>query len=164
MLINLMPMPKKISLKKSNVDSKMVGKKILYKYEYDPKFGCPRRVPSGVMDMQDYIQQSADDVDFKQIGKMLVDTKANAIDHFTYDGEVFDVTKLPRNIHEYEAQHNKMLQEFDNIDPGVKALFGNDFDQFANAWRSGSLGQILDNYSAAQEAAAKAQEVENNDK
>lgn len=96
------------------------------------------------MDLHDYIQQSADDVDFKSIGKMLVDTRDNVIDHFSLNGEVMDVTKLPRNIHEYEQMHNTMLKEFNNLPAELKVLFQDDFNLFANAWKSGKIGSILD--------------------
>lgn len=121
-------------------------KKPLYKYEFDPAYGCPRRVKSGEMDIQDFIQQSADDVDFKAIGKMLVDTRDNVAGHFNLEGEIMDVTKLPRNIHEYEALHNKMLAEFEGLPAGVKSLFNNDFNLFSSAWKSGTIGSTLDTY------------------
>lgn len=138
MLINLPSMPdqKKSFKKKSLVYPKT---KPLYKYEFNPAYGCPRRVKSGEMDLHDYIQQSADDVDFKSIGKMLVDTRDNVIDHFSLNGEVMDVTKLPRNIHEYEQMHNTMLKEFNNLPAELKVLFQDDFNLFANAWKSGKL-------------------------
>lgn len=162
MLINLLPITQDEKKLIKATCSPGSRKKVLYKYEFDTAYGCPRRVPSGEMDLQDYIQQSADDVDFKAIGKMLVDTRDNVISHFDLNGEVMDVTKMPRSIQEYEAIHNNMLKEFDAIDPGIKSLFGNDFEQFAKAWRNGSLPTILDNYQKAQTTAQQFNESEDN--
>ncbi len=142
-LIGLPKFPKEIKHFCANPGEK---EKITYKYVYDEKYGCPMRVESGKIDILDYIQQSADDVDFKSIGKMLVDTRDNVIDHFQMEGETFDVTRLPRNIHEYEALHNKMLAEFDKLPADMKALFGNDFGQFSKSWQTGTIGSVLDTY------------------
>ena len=119
-------------------------KKPVYKYVFDENYGCPRRVLNGYTDLQDFIQQSADDVDFASIGKMLVDTKNNVLSHFvSKDGEVVDVTGLPRNIHEVNALHNKMKASFDSLPQDVKVMFNNDFDTFRKAYNKGNLAQIL---------------------
>ena len=119
-------------------------KKPVYKYVYDEKYGCPRRVLNGYSDWFDYIQASADDVDFKSIGKMLVDNRNNVVSHFiSKDGEVFDATGLPRNIHEVNALHNKMMDSFNNLDPEIKVLFNNDFEVFRKAYKHGNLAAML---------------------
>lgn len=123
-------------------------KKPLYKYEYDENLHCPRRVKNGEMDLADFIQASADDVDFKSIGKMLVDTRDNVIDHFKMEGETLDITALPRNIHEYELLHNKMKANFDGLPSDMKVLFQNDFEIFSRAWKNGSITQVLSKYYA----------------
>lgn len=123
--------------------------KVIYKYVYDEAHHCPRRVPNGTIDLQEYIQQSADDVDFKAIGKMLVDTRDNVVDHFNLNGEEMDITRVPRNIHEYEALHNKMKASFEGLDPDVKRLFQDDFDLFRSAWTNGSIEHILNTASKA---------------
>ena len=87
--------------------------KPVYKYVYDEKHACPRRVLNGEVNVQDMIQSYADDVDFAAMGKMLVANKENVIDHFALNGEIQDVTGLPRNIHEMSALHNKMKEEFE---------------------------------------------------
>lgn len=119
-------------------------KKPVYKYEYDEKYGCPRRVLNGYTDLHEYIQASADDVDFKSIGKMLVDNRNNVVSHFvSKDGEVFDQTGLPRNIHEVNALHNKMKASFDGLDPEIKKIFNDDFEVFRSAYKKGNLAAML---------------------
>lgn len=148
-LIFLSKMPSKITYKFSNPGS---DKKTVYKYVYSEKHGCPRRVPNGTVNIQDMIQAYADDVDFKAIGKMLVDTRDNVKSHFTdMNGEIMDITGLPRNIHEYEALHNKMKTSFDGLPDEVKVLFNNDLDIFKTAWQSGNLGSIFETYNKSKE-------------
>ena len=119
--------------------------KTVYKYVYDEKYACPRRVANGQVNIQEMIQSYADDVDFAALGKMLVANKENVVDHFDLNGEVQDVTGLPRNIHEYEALHNKMKAEFEKLPQDMRNLFGS-FDNFSNAWRNGTIGGVLDTY------------------
>ena len=73
-LINLPSMP---DVKKITLFTAPTGKKTkpTYKYVYDEKYGCPRRVISGEIDIDAYIQQAADDVDFKALGQMIVEYK-----------------------------------------------------------------------------------------
>ena len=139
-LVNLQKMPKTISRFNSPSGSR---KKTTYKYVYSEKHGCPRRVPNGEVDIQDMIQSYADDVDFKSIGKMLVDTRDNVVSHFSLNGEVMDITGLPRNIHEYEAMHNKMKAEYEKLPEDLKTLFGS-FDSFSTSWQDGRIGSIID--------------------
>lgn len=125
-------------------------KKVVYKYVYDEKYACPRRVVNGEVDIQDMIQAYADDVDFAAMGKMLVANRDNVLDHFVLNGEVQDVTGLPRNIHEYQALHNKMKEEFEKMPGDLQALFGS-FDGFREAWSSNRIGSMLDTYYKGQE-------------
>lgn len=141
-LINLAIPTKKRSVHYANSGKKT---KVVYKYVYDEKHGCPRRVPNGEMNIQDMIQSYADDVDFAALGKMLVANKENVIDHFAMNGEVEDITGLPRNIHEMNALHNKMVEEYEKIEPGFKQMFGS-LDAFKQAWSSGRLGEMYDTY------------------
>lgn len=142
-LISLGKMPSMINFTYSNPGSKT---KPAYKYVYSEKHGCPRRVKNGEVNVQDLIQAYADDVDFKAIGKMLVDTRDNVRSHFSLDGEEMDITNLPRNIHEYEALHNKMTAEYEKLPQDLKALFNNDFSVFSSSWQSGKIGSVLDTY------------------
>lgn len=157
-LLNLPKMPKTIKRFPTPSGSK---EKVTYKYEYDPKYGCPRRVVSGKVDLQAYIQASADDVDFKAIGKMLVDNRDNVLSHFELEGETMDITGLPRNIHEYEALHNKMLKSYEGLPSDIKALFSNDFDVFASSWKNGTIGTVLNNYYTSQSQKADVKTDEN---
>lgn len=119
-------------------------KKPVYKYVYDEKYGCPRRVLNGYVDFQDSIEEFKDDIDFSAIGKMLVDNRNNVISHFvSKDGEVVDVTGLPRNIHEINALHNKMKASFDGLDPEIRKIFNDDFDVFRSAYKKGNLAAML---------------------
>ena len=157
-LINLGKMPSKIVFKPVSAGSR---KKTVFKYVYSEKHGCPRRVENGEIDIQDMIQAYADDVDFKAIGKMLVDTRDNVKSHFTdMNGEVMDVTGLPRNIHEYEALHNKMKSSFEALPDEVKVLFNNDLDVFKTAWQSGSLGSIFETYEKSQQVTQESEAKE----
>lgn len=147
-LINLPSMPKEI---KSFATNPGCEKRPAFKYVYDEKYGCPRRVKNGEINIQDMIQQSADDVDFKAIGKMLVDNRDNVISHFNQDGDrIIDTTLMPRNIHEYEALYNKMKASFDSLPDDVKALFGNSFDTFAGAYKAGTLKATFETYANSQ--------------
>lgn len=150
-LINNPAMPKEVKTYGCNPGNK---KRPLYKYVYDEKYGCPRRVLNGYMDVQDFIQQSVDDVDFKAIGKMLVDNRDNVISHFEGDDRIIDTTLQPRNVHEFQALHNKMKASFEGLPDDIKALFGNDFQTFAKAYQSGTMKQTFDTYAAAQGQAA----------
>lgn len=142
-IVNLQKMPKKVEFKLNARHSK---DKTVFKYVFDEKHGCPRRVPNGKVDVQAMIQSYADDVDFKAIGKMLVDTRDNVVSHFTdVNGEVVDVTGLPRNIHEYEALHNKMKQKYEELPEGLKTLFGS-FEGYKSAYNSGKMNDILNTY------------------
>lgn len=154
----MIPHDLKMPIKMPKIKCCPSGKKMkqLYKYEYSEALGCPDRVPNGMMDLHDYIQQSANDVDFKSIGKMLVDTRDNVASHFTDDkGQELDITRLPRNIHEYEALNNKMRKSFDELDPDVKRLFADDFDVFSKSWRNGSIKGVFDTYNKAKQADVK---------
>lgn len=142
-LISLGKMPKEVKFVSSPIGKK---DKITYKYVYEEKHHCPRRVVSGKYDLDEMIQQYADDVDFKAIGQMLVDTRDNVRGHFDLNGETMDVTGLPRNIHEMAALHNKMQDEFAKLPEEMKALFGNDFSIFSNSWQTGQIGAVLDTY------------------
>lgn len=142
-LINLGGYPKKITRCHAYSGKK---DKIAFKYEYSEKHGCPRRVQNGKVNFDDMIQSYSDDVDFKAIGKMLVDTRDNVVSHFDLNGEVMDVTGLPRNIHEYEALHNKMKSEYEKLPDDLKTLFNNDFDQFSKSWKTGQIGSVMDTY------------------
>ena len=64
-LINLPEYPKTIKIVGCPTGSE---KRPAWKYVYDENYGCPRRVKNGEVNVQDLIQQSADDVDFKSIG------------------------------------------------------------------------------------------------
>ena len=144
-MINLGVLPKKIKFLCVPAGEK---EKTVFKYVYSEKHGCPRRVANGKVNVQDLIQSYADDVDFKAIGKMLVDTRDNVVSHFTdCNGEIIDVTGQPRNIHEFEALHNKMKAKFEELPDGLKELFGNDFNQFAKSYREGTIGSIFETYS-----------------
>lgn len=145
-LINLGKMPKTVGPIGCHPGSR---KKTVFKYVYDEKHGCPRRVENGQVDVQDLIQAYADDIDFKAIGKMLVDTRDNVKSHFDLNGEIMDMTGLPRNIHEYEALHNKMKAEFEKLPTDQKALFNDSFDNFRTAWSGGTLETILKAYEAS---------------
>lgn len=153
--INLGKFPKDIKQFNSCAGS---PEKIVYKYEYSEKHGCPRRVANGKVNVQDMIQSYADDVDFKSIGKMLVDTRDNVVSHFDMNGEIQDVTGLPRNIHEYEALHNKMKAEYEKLPPELKNLFNNDFGSFTQSWRSGNIGKVLDTYYKSIQKTEKVEE------
>lgn len=146
--MNLINCPSLPTAKTYKVFKTPCGKKTkpTYKYVYDEKYGCPRRVVSGEINIFEYIQQAADDVDFKALGQMIVDSRDNVVSHFQMEGQVLDVTKLPRNIEEYESLYNKMSDEFNKLPADMKALFGNDINQFRSAWMSGSIGGILDGY------------------
>lgn len=144
-LINLPEYPKVIQQFGSDPGSE---KRTAWKYVYDEKYGCPRRVKNGEINVQDMIQQSADDVDFKSIGKMLVDNRDNVVSHFDANGErVVDTTLMPRNIHEYEALHNKMKASFDGLPDDIKVLFGNDFDSFRTAYLNGTIQTTFKTYA-----------------
>lgn len=119
--------------------------KTVYKYVYNEAYACPRRVANGQINVDDMIQQYADDVDFVQLGKMLVANKENVVDHFALNGEVQDVTGLPRNIHEYEYLHNKIKEEYEKMPDELKNLFGS-FEGFRSSWTSGTIGGVLDTY------------------
>lgn len=149
-LINIPSLPDVKSIKEFFAPSGSKTKKV-FKYVYNEKYGCPRRVVNGVMDLDEYIQQSANDVDFKAMGKMLVDTRSNVISHFDVDGELLDVTGLPRDVREYEKLYNKITKEFGELPDGVRELFGNDVAQFRQAWLNGSLGSIIGNYYQSQQ-------------
>lgn len=119
----------------------------VYKYVYDEKYGCPRRVLSGYINQFDFIQESRDSVDFKSLGKMLIDNKANIVDHFiSKDGEVIDITGQPRDIHEASRMYNELHESFDNLPLEIKALFENDFDTFRASYKAGTLGSKIDAY------------------
>lgn len=148
-LVNLGKMPKELKAFPSPSGNKH---KTVYKYVYSEKHGCPRRVPNGEVNIEEMIQSYADDVDFKSIGKMLVDTRDNVVSHFELNGEEMDVTGLPRNIHEFEALHNKIKSEFEKLPDDMKALFGNSVDQFSVSWRSGQIGSVIDTYYKSQQA------------
>lgn len=157
-LLNLPKMPKSLKINYCHPGDK---KRPLYNYKFDEKYGCPRRVLNGYMDQQEYIQQSADDVDFKAIGKMLVDNRDNVITHFTSDtGEIIDVTGQPRNIHEYNNLQNKMREEFEAMPTDIKALFANDFDTFSKSYRNGTLGSTLETYYKSKVEPAPTEEGE----
>lgn len=88
----------------------------IYKYVYSDKYGCPRRVLNGYINQHDFIQESKDSVDFKSLGKMLVDTKANIVDHFVdKDGQVIDITGQPRDIHEASKLMNDLHESYDKL-------------------------------------------------
>lgn len=144
-LINCPSMPdfKKVKHVKTPTGSR---KKKIYKYVYDEKYGCPRRVVSGEIDIFAYIQEAANDVDFKALGAMLVDARNNVLSHFEIEGETLDITGLPRNIQEYESLYNKMNDEFNKLPAELKALFGNDIAHFRSCWMNGSIANILDAY------------------
>lgn len=156
-LINLGKIPSKIQFKNAPRGEK---DKITYKYVYDEKHHCPRRVVSGKYDLDAMIQSYADDVDFKAIGQMLVDTRDNVRGHFDLNGETMDVTGLPRNIHEMQALHNKMRDEFYKLPDDMKALFGNDFGSFSSSWQSGQIGSVLDTYYRSKTAEVTGDKVE----
>lgn len=149
-MINLGLYPKKVKVLHSSCGS---AEKTVFKYVYSEKHGCPRRVPNGKVNVQELIQSYADDVDFKAIGKMLVDTRDNVVSHFTdVNGEVVDVTGLPRNIHEFEALHNKMKAKYDELPEQLKNLFGG-FDGYKTAYSNGKMTEILNTYVKSLEPA-----------
>lgn len=144
-MINLGKMPKTVKFFFSSCGSK---EKTVFKYVYSEKHGCPRRVPNGKVNIHDLIQSYADDVDFKSIGKMLVDTRDNVVSHFTdVNGEIVDVTGQPRNIHEYEALHNKMKKQFEELPEDLRNLFGGSFDGYRKAYSDGTMGSIFETYA-----------------
>ena len=154
-LVNLAKFPK---VRKTFYAS--AGKKLkkVYKYVYSEELQCPRRVENGFINVDEMIQSYKDDVDFAALGKMLVTNKENVIDHFALNGEIQDVTGLPRNIHEYEALYNKMKEEYEKIPEELKSMFGS-FDGFSEAWRSNRIGSMIDTYyKSIQEPAAVASE------
>lgn len=154
-------MPAKTKLYSVNSGTR---KKAVYKYAYDEAYGCPRRVLNGYTDFQDYIQASADDVDFNAIGKMLVDTTQNVVGHFKVEGKTFDMTGVPRNIHEFDALHNKIKAEFDGFPVDIKNLFGNKVEDFKRAYLNGSIGSIMDAYYKSKIGPAKTVEQKEGDK
>lgn len=157
-MINLGKMPKSHKHIFSNAGKK---EKLIYKYVYDEKHGCPRRVKNGVVNIDDFIQQSADTVDFKAIGQMLVDTRDNVVSHFSsVEGETIDLTGQPRNIHEFEALHNKIKSSYENYPDELKALFGS-YEGFVTAYKSGTVGKIIENHYNVQ--AQKNPEVKPNE-
>ena len=153
-MINLGKMPKEHKPLFSSPGSK---EKPIYKYVMNEKYGCPRRYVAGKTNLQDYIQQSKDDVDFKSIGKMLVDNRENVISHFDMNGEIVDVTGHPRDIHELNDLEVKMRNSFKSLEPDLQAQFDNDFDIFASNYKSGRLSSIIQNYY--DKKAADAQKV-----
>lgn len=131
-MMNLGKMPKTI---KPYFSKASKGIKTIYKYEYSEKLHCPRRVKTGEASIQDLIQSFADDIDFKNIGKMLVDTRDNVVSHFTdQNGEIVDVTGSPRDIHEFNALQNKMIEQFNALPEDIRVLFGNDFTNFRKSY------------------------------
>lgn len=147
-MISLINLPSIKDVKKYKRKSAPIGSKTkpVYDFKYDEKYGCPRRVIKGVLDLDEYIQQCADDIDFKALGKMIVDTRDNVVSHFTMEGEMFDQTALPRDVRELESLYKTMYAEFDKLPSDVKALFGDDFNQFKTSWMNGSIGNVLDAY------------------
>lgn len=148
MSINLINLPK-VELKnlKQFFSPKGSKDKTLYKYVYDEKYGCPRRVVSGSMDLYAYVQEGRDQVDFSSLGKMLVDTKANIVDHFvSKDGQVIDITGQPRNIHEAVKLMSDLQDSFDQLPTELKALFDNDFDSFRASYKAGTIGSKFESY------------------
>jgi len=141
-LINLAKPTKQIKKFYCSAGSKT---KVVFKYVYDEKYACPRRVANGEVSIDDMIQSYADDVDFSVMGKMLVANKDNVLDHFILNGEIQDVTGLPRNIHEYEYLHNKMKEEYQKLPTDLQNIFGS-FEGFRNAWSENRISSILDTY------------------
>lgn len=119
----------------------------VYKYVYDEKYGCPRRVLNGYYDFHDFIQEGRDNVDFKSLGEILVDSKKNIIDHFVdKDGQIVDVTGQPRNIHEANKLYNDLRESFNSLPDGLKALFDNDFETFRGSYNAGTMGSKIEGY------------------
>lgn len=142
-MINLGKMPKSVKVLHQHAGKK---EKPIYKYVYDEKHGCPRRVQTGICNIDEFIQQSADTVDFKAIGQMLVDTRDNVVSHFSsVEGETIDITGQPRNIHEYADLQAKIKSSFESYPEELKVLFGS-FEGFSRAYRNGSVGQVIDSY------------------
>ena len=158
-LINLSKYQKKYDHKFSPVGSK---DRPLYKYVYDEAYGCPRRVLNGHYDFHAFIQEGRDSVDFNSLGKILVDTKANIIDHFvSKDGEVVDITGTPRNIHEASKLFNDLKDNFDALPKELKALFDDSFNSFSISYRNGTLGSKFKSfYDSLAPKAPKAPESE----
>ena len=151
-LINLAPLPKKLVTFKAEIGS---PKKVVYKYELDPDYGCPRRVPNGFVDIDDFIQESADDIDFKSLGRALIGQGERDVrHHFFSDEPIVDASQLPHNIHELSAMHNKLKKEFDALPEGLQALFENDYEKFIAAGKNGTVGQTIQDYYTAQQSSA----------
>lgn len=150
-LINLLPYPDEIKFHFANKGKR---KKVVYVPGPSDRLGRPEFVPNGLVDVQDFIDASADDIDFKALGNVLVGTGGDVRHHFFSDAPITDVTQLPRNIHELSAMHNKLKKEFDQLPDGLRFLFNDDYESFIKAGKDGSIGQIFGDYYQAQASPA----------
>lgn len=132
-------------------------KQVVYKYEMDEKLGCPVRVPNGFIDLDDFIQQSADDIDFKALGTALIgaDASLDGVNaRFRTDAPLVDISGLPKDVHQLSAMHNKLKQDFDNLPADLQNLFDNDYSLFIDAARKGTIGKTINDYYTAQQQPA----------
>lgn len=145
MSIQLHPaMPQKLPTKKHCSSGNRI--RPIYEYKMIEGWDIPRRVKSGEMDFQDYIQQSKDDVDFITLGKALIAHRENVSSHFKADGKDISLVDTPRNLGEYDVMYGKMKANFNALPKDVRNLFNDDLNVFADAWIKGSLKGTLDTY------------------
>lgn len=115
-----------------------------FKFEYDEEYKCPRRVITGEIDWQGYIEASKDSTDINLIVQRA--NNGNNAGLNVMNGVYEDISELPSNMQDLSKFADNIRNDFDKFPDEVKKLFG-DYQTFMNMTINGSVNNILADYA-----------------
>lgn len=116
------------------VDGQKLGRKTepVYKAEIKVIDGVAKHLPKkvGEVNIQEKIQEQAKGTTVYEILDRVANGNFDLLDE--HDTINADISTLPKDVLEAQEMFSDAKEKFDNVDPGIKATFGQDVGTFLN--------------------------------
>ncbi len=119
-----------------------------YEYDFDEKGDVKRSTlhkTDKPVNVYDRIQADYESCDINAIMRRFALGDSSALD--VKEGIYADVTKMPKTFAELFDRINACQQTFDSLDPEVKELFNNSYEEFWYTYGSDEFNKKIDEYN-----------------
>lgn len=119
-----------------------------YEYDFDEKGDVKRSTlhkTDKPVNVYDRIQADYESCDINAIMRRFALGDSSALD--VKQGIYADVTKMPKTFAELFDRINACQQTFDSLDPEVKELFNNSYEEFWYTYGSDEFNKKIDEYN-----------------
>lgn len=128
---------------------------ITNEYFIDKETGEKMAKPGQKVDWDAYIQASRDACDLSSIVARYLSGDVSVINVNPGAGFYGDLAAMPTNINEVQDLADRCKTGYDKLDPEVKAIFGDSFENFYNAVLSNTVESKIQAYAKAKAEAAQ---------